>query len=266
MTEKRYHVVFSGEIAEGQSDASVRQRMAALFKTSPAGIDALFAKKVSVIKKNVDAETAQKYAEALKKAGAVCRIVPAEPVSAPSPAPAAAPPIPTPRPAQPAEEKPRLEGPRVITIPMMNKGEPDFAPQEIREISGTPTGLIFAETGMSEIPFSHVYAISVYNQNDGGKDATKLLMFIHSVKRPFACDAPNIRYADFSTSTVANPTAAFRGFLYFLCRKNPSLFLEESTFDFLSGSQPQKLNDVNALKLSTGLGKLIDSGQIASQT
>ncbi len=255
MTEKRYHVVFSGEITEGQSDASVRQRMAALFKTSPAGIDALFAKKMSVIKKNVDAETAQNYVMALKKAGAVCRIVPAEPVSAPSPAPAAAPPKPP----------PRQEGPRVITIPMMNKGEPEFAPQEIRGISGTPTGLVFAKTGMPEIPFNHVYAISVYNHDDG-KETTTLLMFIHSVKRPFACDAPNIRYADFAINTVANPTAAFRGFLYFLCRKNPSLFLEESTFDFLSGSPPQKLNDVNSLKLSTGIGKLIDSGQIASQT
>jgi hypothetical protein len=262
MTEKRYHVVFSGEIAEGQSADPVKQRMAALFKTSVKAIEPLFSEKRSVIKKNVDAATAQKYAAALKRAGAICRIVSAQP---PSPA---GPPSP-PAAAQPHltdEEKPRQEGPRVITIPMLNKSEPDYAPRVIPNISGMSTGLKFSGEEDSEIPFSQVYAITVYNQNDGGDGVNKLMMFIRSMKQPFVCEAPNIRYADFSLNENANPTAAFRGFLYFLCRKNPALFIDESTFDFLSGSPPPKLNDAGSLKLSTGLGKLIESGQIASQT
>ena len=261
MMEKKYHVVFSGEIAEGQSDASVRQRMAALFKTSPAGIDALFAKKTAAIKKNVDQETAQKYVAALKRAGAVCRIIPAESTPSPSPAHAAAPP------AKPVvEEKPRQEGPRVITIPMINKSEPEYAPRVVGQIAGTSSGLTIDEMDRPEIPFNHVFAVTVFTQNDKGNEINKLLMFIHSVKQPCVCAAPNIRYADFSLDNTAKPAAAFRSFLYFLCRKNPALFLDENTFDFLSGSQPPKLDDTGLLKLATGLGKLIESGQIASQT
>lgn len=260
MTEKRYHVVFSGDIVKGQSADSVKQRMAALFKTSAAGIEALFAKKISVIKKNVDAETAKKYIAALNRAGAVCRAVSAAPPAAPSAAPAAAPS------GAVAEEKPRQEGPRVITIPMLNKSEPDYAPRLAEKISGTPNGLIIDGMDAPDIPFNHVFAITVYSQNDDGNDVNKLLMYIHSVKQPCVCAAPNIRYADFSLDNTANPTAAFRSFLYFLCRKNPALFLDENTFDFLSGSPPQKLNDAGTLKLATGLGKLIESGQIAFQT
>ena len=262
MAEKRYHVVFSGEIVEGQSADPVKQRVAALFKTSARAIEPLFANKRSVIKKNVDAATAQKYAAALKRAGAICRIVSAQP---PPPAGSSS----TPAAAQSHltdEEKPRQEGPRVITIPMLNKSEPDYAPQVIPKISGTSSGLKFSGDEGSEIPFNSVFAITVYNQNDAGDDVDKLMMFIRSKKHPFVCEAPNIRYADFSLNENASPTASFRGFLYFLCRKNPALFIDESTFDFLSGSPPQKLNDAGALKLSTGLGKLIESGQIASQT
>ncbi len=262
MTEKRYHVVFSGEIAEGQSAELVKQRMAALFKTSAEAIEPLFAKKKSVIKKNVDAATAQKYAAALKQTGAVCRIVSAQPP--PSSGPSATPQAAQPHPAD--EEKPRQEGPRVITIPMLNKKEADYAPRVIPKISGTSTGLRFAGEEDAEIPFNRVFAIAVYNQNDDAVDVNKLMMFIHSVKQPFVCEASNIRYTDFSLNENASPTAAFRGFLYFLCRKNPALFIDESTFDFLSGSPPQKLSEAGSMKLSTGLGKLIESGQIASQT
>ncbi|MCG6535742.1 MAG: hypothetical protein L7F78_13850 [Syntrophales bacterium LBB04] len=67
MTEKKFNVVFSGEVVQGDSLPAIKERMAALFKTSAANIDALFNQKNAVIKRNVDQETAQKYVQMIKK-------------------------------------------------------------------------------------------------------------------------------------------------------------------------------------------------------
>ncbi|MEZ4576886.1 MAG: hypothetical protein R2875_02425 [Desulfobacterales bacterium] len=55
--------------------------------------------------------------------------------------------------------------------------------------------------------------------------------------------------------------------MHFLCKDNPSIILEETTLDFLSGSQPQVLDSGKVvMKLATGLGMLIESGDVDAQT
>ncbi|MEZ4602259.1 MAG: hypothetical protein R2861_02260 [Desulfobacterales bacterium] len=44
------------------------------------------------------------------------------------------------------------------------------------------------------------------------------------------------------------------------------IILEETTLDFLSGSQPQVLDPGKVMKLATGLGMLIESEDVDAQT
>lgn len=272
MTEKKFNVVFSGEVVQGESIPAIKERMAALFKTSAANIDALFNQKNAVIKRNVDQETAQKYVQMIKKTGAICRIVSAEPALAPV-LPVQKPPIPqaqrpsapAPQPAEP-EKKVEQSGPRVVAIQLMHKADVGFSPLVVKKISKGPDALNFNKTDIPETPYTQLIAMAAYNEVEDGQDKSKLLLFASMSKRPLVCNAEHIDYASFSIDGTKSLIASFRNFLYYLCRQNPSIFLEESTFDFLSGSSIQKFEQNTILKLSTNMGKLIESGEMAAQT
>jgi hypothetical protein len=272
MTEKKYHVVFSGDIVEGEAIPSVKERMAALFKTSAASIESMFNRKNSVIKRDVDEETAQKYVTMIKRTGAICRVIPAEPPQesvarqpvAPAPK-TQRDPIPEPR-MEAIEKKAEHTGPLVVAIHLIHKGELSFAPLVINKISGSKGTLNFNKMDVPETSFQQLIALAVYNEVEAGSEKSKLLLFATTSKRPLACNAEHIDYASFSIDGSKSTIASFRTFLYSLCRQNPSIFVEESTFDFLSGSPIQKLDQAKILKLSTNMGKLIESGEMAAQT
>jgi len=72
MNESLYEVAFSGQIQEGAELDAVKARIAKMFKANEATIEKLFSGKRIVIKKNLSAETADKYSMAFTKAGAIC--------------------------------------------------------------------------------------------------------------------------------------------------------------------------------------------------
>lgn len=73
--EKRYEVVFEGGLVDGADPGAVRDNVARLFKMDAGRLDKLFSGKRYIIKRNLDKETALKYQLAMRKAGAVCRIL-----------------------------------------------------------------------------------------------------------------------------------------------------------------------------------------------
>ena len=74
-----YDICFAGEILEGQDIATVRLKLARLFKADEATVDKLFSGKTQMLKRGCDHETALKYQKAIKQAGAkpVIRSTPA---------------------------------------------------------------------------------------------------------------------------------------------------------------------------------------------
>ena len=80
--EKQYDVVFEGHLVEGADPGVVRDNVAALFKTAPGKLDKLFSGKRFVIKSRVGEQTARKYQQAMRKAGALCNILKREDESA----------------------------------------------------------------------------------------------------------------------------------------------------------------------------------------
>ncbi len=266
MTEKKYKVLCSGGVAEGKNIDDVKARMAALFKTNVSKIGVLFQGKEAVIKKDVDLETAKKYIRAILSTGAVCRIDPPEMPSPKTPVEVVPEVVSEDVVAEvsKSEETARTE-PRVVEIPLMRKGEFKYAPQIIKKVTSVSGGLNFNKMDQPEISFDQIVSLMTYIEVKGGVETTMLHLYTTTNSRPYACDMKSIVYSDFPMKVGSNTTISFRNLLYFLCRQNPNIILEETTFDFLSGSQPQKLDEVKALKLSTGLGQLIESGDISAQ-
>lgn len=93
MTEKRFNIIFRGEIVPGANEASVKANVAQLFKANEKVLARLFSGEPIAIKKDVDKAGAMKYRALMKKAGAVCYaqdsdepLMAARPVVEPTPA------------------------------------------------------------------------------------------------------------------------------------------------------------------------------------
>ena len=74
--ERRYKVVFSGEIAAGQDLQRVKNQVAKLYKVPVERCEHLFSGRTVTIKDNLDYQTAQKYQRIFERTGAVCSIEP----------------------------------------------------------------------------------------------------------------------------------------------------------------------------------------------
>lgn len=74
MSDSEYCVLFKGEIQDGHNLDEVKSRMAKMFKMEIAKIEHFFTGKTVVIKKKLTFETAEKYQQAINKAGGRCWI------------------------------------------------------------------------------------------------------------------------------------------------------------------------------------------------
>jgi hypothetical protein len=64
-----YDIYLTGKLADNVSPALAAQRLAGLFKSTPAAMAALITGKAQLVKRGVDKNTALKYRDALQKAG-----------------------------------------------------------------------------------------------------------------------------------------------------------------------------------------------------
>jgi uncharacterized protein YbjQ (UPF0145 family) len=73
MSEK-FNVVFKGEILPGVEPTAVRKTVAQLLKVDAAKAEQLFSGQPTVLRRDVDRDTAEKIQRALKNAGAACEL------------------------------------------------------------------------------------------------------------------------------------------------------------------------------------------------
>lgn len=267
MNQETYKVVLSGKTVKNKDMADVKQRMAALFKTSAPVIEKLFARRKPVVKKNLSLEKANRYAKAIEKAGAACYVKKMAP-SAESP-PAENPPEPpgTPQASQPEQDAhaaPATQGLKVIPVQTTYKGEERFLPKPVEKLSASPTGLNFNAEGLLDVSYDQIAALASYSpitpENESSEASMQFLIFLKDMEQPFAMPSSVIDYHTFQENAPAKPAAAFRGFLHFLCRQNTTMILEETTFDFLSGNTLPQFDHDKAMKYITAIGRLIEEG------
>lgn len=75
MADEKYNLVFKGQLAKGVALADAKKNIAQLFKVSAAKVDALFSGQAVVLKRDLNADAANKYRVAIKKAGALVDLV-----------------------------------------------------------------------------------------------------------------------------------------------------------------------------------------------
>ena len=71
---RRYNVTFNGKTVEGRQCEDVKHHLQALLKIEQKTVERLFSNASMVIKQDVDYETALKYLDAFKRAGAICEL------------------------------------------------------------------------------------------------------------------------------------------------------------------------------------------------
>ena len=76
--QEMYNIYFSGDIAEGEALEDVRRRVGALFNAREATLDKLFSGRKQLIKRNCSHEEALKYRDAMRRAGALATLAPAD--------------------------------------------------------------------------------------------------------------------------------------------------------------------------------------------
>jgi hypothetical protein len=74
MQEQLVKVIFKGEVFLGQDVELVKHRVMKKFNLKQEAADRLFSGKIVTVKKNIPRETALKYREAFRQAGAICTI------------------------------------------------------------------------------------------------------------------------------------------------------------------------------------------------
>ncbi|PPE72317.1 TIGR00266 family protein [Solimonas fluminis] len=128
MSEPQYNVMLTGELVPGAERGRVVALFGAKFGLQPAQAEGLFSGRPVVIKRGVDAATAQRIVEQVRQMGAVAAAQAVEPPPPPVPAPAAA--VPPPRPngaTPPPPPVPRSAAVPQPGLPFRIEGEPDFA-------------------------------------------------------------------------------------------------------------------------------------------
>ena len=75
MSDQQFDIIFRGDIVFGHQLADVKLKLQQLFKADAAKVDALFSGRPVPLKRGLDGVSAQKYKEALIKAGAQVDIV-----------------------------------------------------------------------------------------------------------------------------------------------------------------------------------------------
>lgn len=74
MSDRRFEVIFRGDVVPGQSLLDVKQRLSELFGAPPAKVEQMFSGRPVVIKRDLDEEAAERYRIALKDAGALVEL------------------------------------------------------------------------------------------------------------------------------------------------------------------------------------------------
>lgn len=70
-----FEIVFQGQVKDGVAPEQARARLGQLFQAGEQQLDTLFSGRRIVIKQGLDAAGAERYRQAIERAGAVCSVV-----------------------------------------------------------------------------------------------------------------------------------------------------------------------------------------------
>jgi hypothetical protein len=239
--DKKYSVVFSGRIKEGQNIEKVRKRLATVFRADIEKIITVFKGEGSVVRRDIDYQTALKYVQAIQEAGALCSIV--EMMSDASKT------KPSSKPVRSAEKPDKK---KLVVYIKLDTANPAFSPVVSHRITGWSEGINLNRSETQKVFYGEITLISVFKVAELFQEEYRLVFFLKDKPRPYVIDANLIAYADFPVEKGVSTVMSLRNFLKFLCTRNRDTMMDEDTAAFLSGKQPMILEE-DIVLLTTAL-------------
>jgi|GEM_PF-4471614 len=206
MKNQPCNVVFDGTIEPGRDVDEVKKGLASLFKKDVSEISHFFSGDPVVMKKNIDPATAAKYQAALRRAGAICTIVP---------------------------KTPDLN----VLTPREINSSAQFPPQNCPLLSHTPGGIDFNRKDMGIVPISSLTLLSVFSESTPTGIVNRLLLFVKGFSRPFITDVEKIKFWEFPCVVAGTVTETLKNFIRFLCDENTKMAIDAYTNEFLIMNQ-----------------------------
>ncbi|MBN1840736.1 MAG: hypothetical protein JW883_00430 [Deltaproteobacteria bacterium] len=226
---QNYEVVYDGQIAPNHALDQVRVNLASCFKKSKDDIANLFQGRPVVVKKDIDYQTAQKYAAVMLRAGAVCKVK---------------------KTVSKTRQLQKIGGRMVVGV------EPDreslsFFPLECPRVTAAPTGIDVHRMDLSEIAVHDIRLLSVFSEDE--EENLRVLVFTRNLKRPILIDAAKVQYAEFPDVADENLRSSIRNFVNLLLRTGGQIIVDSHTQEFLEGANPY-LPGKSLLSTATALG------------
>lgn len=256
MAESYYHVIFKGEIAEGQRLEDVKNRLALIFKIDISKVDVFFRKVPVVVKKNISYETSVRLKKAFEKAGARVKIVAADKSSAEKKSHIEV--QKSQMAANTGSDNLILNGKPKIVSPKLASTSLIYTPLPGHHVEGWEGGIDFKRQYISKILYEQILLLSVFKKIDMTDEKLLILIFIKGNERPIIVNADSIRYTDFPSVAGSNTISSLRNFVIFLFNHNPSLKVDELTYDFML-SMPPRVYEKDIVILSTAFALEIEN-------
>jgi hypothetical protein len=237
MVQGKYKVICTGKAAPGRDREDVKRKLARLLEMDAARVERLLAGKPVLIRKNIDAGSAERWKTAFEGAGASAETDSSAGGSAPALA-----------------RKPKLVSPEI------SHGAVAFAPKRCPKITGFEGGINLNRGDAGEIFFDHIRLLAAYSVSVEGEMKHRLLIFLKDQRRPFVIESTGIRYRDFPDVRSSSVLASLRNLLVYILNHNPDVAVDESTYAFLEGGRPHSAGS-DETALATALGKLLLHGE-----
>jgi len=184
MSDQEFDIIFRGDIVFGHQLSDVKMRLQQLFKADAAKVDALFSGRPVPLKRGLDRTSAEKYKEALIRAGAQVDIVVAgatKAVSAPVARSASPPPV-----AAPLTLAQRIEQQAAADKEAAEKAElKREQEQEVREQEERDQATRDAEQGLTSTPAQRSWSLAPIG-------SYMLPPTEHAIEEPIAIDTSAI--------------------------------------------------------------------------
>lgn len=232
----RYSLLFEGKIAQGFTQAQVRENFSRLFKVDGERLERLFGGRPVFLKKDIDGDTLARFTRVLDRAGAIYTIDP--PLS----------------PAAPATQ---------TTIIDCTPQQEDlrYSPQPCPRITGHAGGIDFNRNDIRRVAFENIRLVCTFAEETGPDETPVLLFFIDGSLRPYWIPANKISFGDF-VNPVGTPSMkqSIQHFIDFLRLTNPRMAIDRPTGEFLTtGTIP--ILDKSPTRYATGLAQALGRTQ-----
>lgn len=213
MSQEKFDLVFTGELVPGFELPQVKKNIQQLFRIDESKTDALFSGRPIHLKKGLDADTANKYRVAIKKAGARVSVVQSEEASMPAQSTSPVPATHTPPPPNASSSAPARNvtaSPSGVSLTTELGAQPLSSPRPRREIQAPAFDV--ASPGADILPSGYKQSLATVDVDTSALSVAPQEGYLVRPEELVRPDAVSVKVPDIDVAPVGSDvlTAAER--------------------------------------------------------